>query len=133
MRCFGAAFFVWGDGMRVGYALTALAVFATEIVIALFVHDAVIRPYIGDSLAVVLVYLAIRVFPVSVRTAVIAALLIACAIEAGQYFHLIDRLGLRGQMWARFLLGGSFDLRDFAAYGLGAAAVALVEHLRQKR
>jgi hypothetical protein len=118
--------------MRVRYVLAALAVFATEIVIALFVHDAVIRPYVGDSLAVVLLYLAIRVFPVSVPTAVIAAFLIACAIEIGQYVHLIDRLHLGGQMWARFLLGGSFDVRDFAAYGLGAAVVALAEWLRQK-
>lgn len=117
--------------MRVGYALAAAAVFAIELLIALFVHDPVVRPYIGDALAVVLVYLALRVFPLSVRVAVIAALCIACAIEIGQYFHLIDRLHLHGQMWARFLLGGSFDWRDFAAYGLGAAMVALVERLRQ--
>ena len=133
MRCFGAAFFCLGDGMRVGYALAAAVVFAVEVLIALFVRDAVIRPYIGDALAVVLLYLAIRIFPVSVRTAIIAAFLTACAIEIGQYFHLIDRLHLRGHVWARFLLGGSFDLRDFAAYGLGAAVVALVEHLRQNR
>ncbi len=118
--------------MRFGYAVAAAAVFATELIIALFVHDAVVRPYIGDSLAVVLVYLALRVFPLSVRTAVIAAFLIACAIEIGQYFHLIERLHLHGQMWARFLLGGSFDLRDFAAYGVGAAVVALIERLRHK-
>jgi len=119
--------------MRVGYALAAAIVFAIELLIALFVHDMVIRPYIGDALAVVLVYLALRVFPLSVRVAVIAALVVACAIEIGQYFHLIDRLALRGQMWARFLLGGSFDWRDFAAYGLGAAVVAMAEWVRHKR
>ena len=120
--------------MRVGYALATAVVFAIELVIALFVHDAVIRPYIGDSLAVVLVYLGLRaVSPLPVRTAIIAAFLIACAIEFGQYVHLIDRLHLRHQMWARFLLGGSFDLKDFAAYAVGAAAVALGETLRQKR
>jgi len=119
--------------MRAGYAVAAAMVFAVEIVIALFVHDAVIRPYIGDSLAVVLVYLFIRVFPVSVRMAIIAAFLIACAIEIGQYVHLIDRLQLRSQMWARFLLGGSFDLRDFAAYGLGAGMVALAEWGRMRK
>jgi len=119
--------------MRIGYAFAAATVFALELIIALFVHDAVIRPYVGDALAVVLVYLAIRIFAVPVRTAVVAAFLIACTIEIGQYFHLIDRLGLRGQMWARFLLGGSFDPRDFAAYGLGAAMVAMVEGVRQNR
>ncbi len=119
--------------MRLGYALAMATVFAVEVIIALFVHDAVIRPYIGDALAVVLVYLTLRIIPLPVRTAISVAFAIACAIEFGQYFHLIDRLGLRSQMWARFLLGGSFDLRDFVAYGLGAATVALIEAIRQKR
>ncbi len=119
--------------MRAGYALAAGLLFAIELLIALFVRDAVIRPYIGDALAVVLVYLGLRVFGLPVATAIVAALAIACAIEVGQYFHLIDRLHLRGRMWARFLLGGSFDLRDFAAYGLGAAVVALVETVRQRK
>ena len=59
------------------YALAALVVFVTEICIALYVHDAVIRPYIGDSLAVILVYLTLRaVTPMSVLQALAGALVL---------------------------------------------------------
>lgn len=114
------------------YALAALAVFVTEIGIALYVHDALIRPYIGDSLAVILVYLSLRaVTPMSVLQAVAGALVFAFAIEFGQMFHLIDRLGLRGNRTAGFILGGYFDVKDLAAYVAGAIMVLIVEGLRK--
>ena len=46
--------------MRWGYALAALVLFAVEVVIALFVRDAFVRPYLGDVLAVMLVYAVLR-------------------------------------------------------------------------
>jgi hypothetical protein len=45
---------------RPAYALAALIIFAIEVCIALFVHDGFIRPYVGDVLAVALVYAALR-------------------------------------------------------------------------
>ena len=113
------------------YALAALAVFVTEICIALYVHDSVIRPYIGDSLAVILVYLGLRtVTPMSVLQALAGALVFAFAIEFGQMFHLIDRLGLRGNRIAGFILGGYFDVKDLAAYVAGTLAILIIEKLR---
>jgi hypothetical protein len=120
--------------LRLPYALAALVVFVTEICIALYVHDAVIRPYIGDSLAVILVYLGLRAMtPVRVGPALLTALLIAFAIEFGQMFHLIDRLGLRGNRIAGFILGGYFDVRDLACYAAGALAVLIIERVRGNR
>lgn len=120
--------------LRLPYALAALVVFVTEICIALYVHDAVIRPYIGDSLAVILVYLSLRaVTPMSVFQALASALVFAFAIEFGQMFHLIDRLGLRGNRIAGFILGGYFDMKDLAAYVAGAVVALLVESLRKQR
>ena len=117
--------------MRLFYALAALVVFVTEICIALYVHDAVIRPYIGDSLAVILVYLTLRaVTPMSVLQALAGALIFAFAIEFGQMFHLIDRLGLRGNRIAGFILGGYFDVKDLAAYVAGTLAILIIEKLR---
>ena len=40
--------------------MATILVLMLEVVIALFVHDRIIRPYLGDSLAVVLVYLGGR-------------------------------------------------------------------------
>ena len=116
--------------LRIAYALAAVAVFVTEIGIALFVHDALIRPYIGDSLAVILLYLSLRaVTPLRVVPAVLTALAIAFAIEFGQMFHLIDALGLRGNRIAGFILGGYFDVKDLTAYVAGAVVTLIVEAL----
>ena len=41
---------------------------AVETLIALYVHDKVIRPYVGDLLVVLVVYCFVRIFvPVKVR------------------------------------------------------------------
>jgi hypothetical protein len=118
---------------RRSYALAALALFAVEIAIALFVHDRLIRPHIGDSLAVILLYLALRaVTPLRVMPAVGIALAIAVAIEFGQLFGLIGALGLSGNIAARFLLGAGFDPLDFIAYAAGALVVIAVERMRPR-
>ncbi|MFT4074324.1 MAG: DUF2809 domain-containing protein [Asticcacaulis sp.] len=119
---------------RLPYALAAALVFVTEIAIALYMHDAVIRPYIGDSLAVILLYLGLRaVTPLRVLPAVLIALAIAFAIEFGQLFHLIDKLGLRGNRIAGFILGGYFDATDLGCYAAGAFATLIVESLRKEK
>ncbi len=119
---------------RRGYALAALLLFAVEAGIARFVHDSLIRPFGGDTLAVVLLYCVLRVFPaMRVVPAALAALLIAFAIEFGQYFHLARLLGLSHIAIARLILGSSFDVGDLFAYALGAAGVLIVEAIRASR
>ena len=119
--------------LRIPYALAAVTVFIIEILIALYVHDTLIRPYIGDSLAVILVYLCLRaVTPLRILPALLTALAIAFAIEFGQMFHLIDALGLRGSRIAGFVLGGYFDVKDLAAYIAGAVIVVIIEALRKE-
>ena len=48
-------------------------------------------------------------------------------------FHLIDRLGLRGNRIAGFILGGYFDVKDLAAYVAGAVVALIVEVIRKQR
>jgi hypothetical protein len=117
--------------LRWGYGLAALAVFAIEVLIALFVHDAVVRPYVGDVLAVVLVYLGLRaVTPLKVGLAVALALMVAVVVELGQLFHLLQALGLAHDRLARVVLGGVFDIKDLLCYGVGAVCVILIERRR---
>lgn len=119
--------------IRWGYAAAAVVVFAMEVVIALFVQDALVRPYVGDSLAVVLVYLALRaVTPVRVLPAVAIALGVAFAVEFGQWAGVLDMLGLGSSRVARILLGSAFAVADFLAYAAGALAVLAVERYRKK-
>jgi len=119
--------------LRIPYLIAAILLFLIETLIALFVRDAFIRPYVGDVLAVVLVYCGLRaVTPLGVWAAIAVSFAIACAIEVGQYFHFVDRLGLGGSRIARIVLGTGFEPNDFLAYAAGAAGVALVEVARRR-
>jgi hypothetical protein len=101
------------------------------VAIAAFVHDRFVRPHLGDALAVVLLYLALRaVTRVSRGQAAAAALMVACALEIGQAFALVDRLGLGGSALARCLLGTGFDGWDFLAYLAGAGLALAVDRPR---
>lgn len=114
-----------------GYALLALGLVVIEAAIALFVRDRFVRPYLGDTLAVILVYTALRaVFRIGVVRAAAIAFLIAVAIELGQLFGVLDRLGLQGNPIARTVLGYGFEAKDILAYAAGALIMLAAESLR---
>jgi hypothetical protein len=116
---------------RLGYAAATGIVLAVEVFIALFVRDGFVRPYVGDVLAVILVYLALRTATsLRVAPAAAAALGIAFAVELGQLVNLLDMLGLRGNRVARVILGSGFDPADLLAYAAGALCAVLVERAR---
>lgn len=48
--------------LRIVYAAATLCLLLIEIFIACFVHDRLIRPYIGDVLVVILLYALLRTF-----------------------------------------------------------------------
>ena len=113
------------------YALAATAIFLIEVAIALFAHDRIVRPYVGDALAVVLVYLVLRAATrLGLASAAGTALVVAFAVETGQYFHLVDYLGLGGVPLAATVLGTGFDWNDFLAYIAGALLVLAGEFQR---
>ena len=47
---------------RIFYIISFLVIFCIEVLIALYVCDNFVRPYIGDVLVVVLVYSFVRIF-----------------------------------------------------------------------
>jgi hypothetical protein len=112
------------------YFLLTLALFTIEVLIALYVRDNFIRPYLGDFLVVILIYCAVKsvinVAPVKVA---IAVLLFSYMIETLQYFHLVDRLGLTHNTFAKTVMGYGFEWWDMLAYTLGIAFVLVVENL----
>lgn len=111
------------------YFVYTILLFVTEVLIALFVHDQFIRPYVGDFLVVILIYCFVKSFlntPV-VPTA-IAVLLFAYLVELLQYFHIVEVLGLQHSRAARIIIGSSFEWQDILAYTLGILAVVLVEN-----
>ncbi|ATY31280.1 ribosomal maturation YjgA family protein [Sphingomonas psychrotolerans] len=117
-----------------GYALLTLGLLLIEIGIALFVRDRFVRPYLGDTLAVILVYTALRAaFRIEVIPAAAIAFLIAAVIELGQLLRVLDWLGLQGNPIARTVLGYGFEWRDFLAYAAGALIALAAERVRARR
>lgn len=97
--------------------------FIVEVLIALYIRDRFIRPYVGDVL-VVLLYFAIRViWPMGIRLLPLYVTLFACMVEASQYFNLVTLLGLTDNRLARTLLGSTFDWADVVCYLVGGATV----------
>lgn len=120
--------------MRVRYALLAGAVFLIEVVIALWWHDAFVRPYLGDVLAVIVVYLALRaVTRLDQIGAAGVAFAVAVAIELGQLIHVLDAIGLAGNRLARVVLGGVFDPVDLVCYLVGAIVALVLDRPRLRR
>ena len=110
------------------YFLFATALFVVEVLIALFAHDNFIRPYFGDYLVVILIYCAVRTFlQVSPLKAAIGVLLFSYAIEGLQYFRIVDKLGLSGNVIARTVIGYGFEWWDILAYTLGIITVLIFE------
>ncbi len=110
------------------YFLFALLLFLTEVFIAIYLHDAIIRPYGGDFLVVILIYCFVKSFlnaPVKITALVV--LLFSYLIETLQYFHLVDLLGLGKSTIARIVIGTSFAWTDLLAYTLGILLVLIIE------
>jgi hypothetical protein len=106
----------------------ALTLFLIELLIAVFVHDSFVRPYVGDYLVVILLYCAVRtLFKVPVMKLAIGVLLFSYLIEILQYFHIVNRLGLENNIIARTVIGYGFEWMDLGAYTLGIITVLVLE------
>lgn len=111
------------------FFLLTLVLFVIEVLIAVYVHDNFVRPYVGDYLVVMLIYCALRTFiNASPLKIAVAVLLFAYFIELLQYFHLVDRLGLAGNTIVRTVIGYGFEWLDLLAYTLGVITILLLEH-----
>jgi len=123
---------------NLSYFLLTLALIGIEIFIGACMHDAVIRPYGGDFLCVILLYCFARSFwdwpvlPLSLGILVFAYL-----EETGQYFHLADKLGFTRPSLMRTLIGTYFTWVDIGSYTLGIGSTlaleGIIRYLRLRR
>jgi hypothetical protein len=113
------------------YALLSLSLFIIEVYIALYVHDAIVRPYVGDLLVVILLYCLAKTFvDTPVVSTAIAVLVFSYIIEWLQYLQIVNLLGLQHNAIARTVIGTTFQWGDILAYTLGILVVLLAEKLR---
>lgn len=112
------------------YFVWSIFLFLTEIYIALYVQDDFIRPYIGDTLVVILLYSIVKTFfSVPILTASASVLLFSFGIEILQYFKIVEILGLQSSKLARTVIGTSFAWADLLAYSLGFIMILCCEQL----
>lgn len=125
---------------------------ATEVCIALFVHDALVRPYLGDVLVIILLYCLCRGV-LGLRGQWLAPAVTALGIlaECLQYFRLADRLasfdlwsndrlGRLAATWLglgegsalRIILGNTFDWKDLLCYLAGGLLLLGWERAERK-
>src|SRR5678815_610190 len=98
------------------YFVWAIILFVTEVLIAAYLNDRIIRPYFGDFLVVILIYCFIKSFlDIPVFPLAVSVLLFAYMIELLQYFGIAHRLGLEKSGIARIVIGSSFGWMDLVA------------------
>ena len=120
--------------IRLIYFLIFCGLLVTEIVIALFVNDAFVRPYIGDMLVTLLLCCSFRaIVPDKVRLLPVYVFVFAACVEIGQYFDLVALLGLADNRIISIALGRTFSWMDLVCYAVGcAAAFALDQTIIRK-
>ena len=119
--------------LRIKYGIAFALLLLIEVIIALYVHDSFIRPYVGDMLVVILVYSFTRIFiPEKCRLLPLYVFLFAAGVEVLQYFKLVHVLGLEDNRFLRIVLGSVFDLKDIACYGVGCILLEAFERIKSK-
>jgi hypothetical protein len=110
------------------YFFAAVVLFIIEVLIALYVNDAIIRPYVGDFLVVILLYCVVKAFfRIPCVPTAIGVLLFTYVIEILQYFQIVHRLGLQDSKLATVVIGSSFEWIDIIAYTAGVACIILFD------
>ena len=120
--------------LRLWFLCGGAVLLIIEVLVALFVQDRFVRPYLGDVLVVVLLYCFVRVaVPVGLRGLPLYLLVVAATVEVGQAADLLTRLGVATHSPLRVIFGTSFAWADLACYAAGAALCAGIDRLVQKR
>ncbi len=113
------------------YFVLTILLFITEVIIALYVHDNFVRPYIGDVLVVILIYCFVLSFLKLPQLKVaIGTLLFAFTVETLQYFNFVKIIGLQHSKLANILIGNSFAWADMVAYVVGIIIVVVADRIK---
>ena len=116
------------------YTIIFLILFAIEVLIAVFVHDSFVRPFIGDVLVVMLVCAFLRILiPDKIRLMPVFATAFAVTIEILQYFDFVKLLGLENNVILSTALGRTFDIKDICCYIIGGVIFFVAEIISRRK
>ena len=115
------------------YILIFIITFAIEVIISRYVHDKIIRPYIGDILVVICLYTFSKsIFLDKIKRLSLYVLICAVIVEILQYFNYAQILFGDNKI-IKTLLGSSFDIKDILCYVMGYLIIILVERSLNRR
>lgn len=122
---------------RTIYIFLFVLIFLQEVIIAMYVDDAFIRPYGGDIIVEWLIYCFIRIFyPKRFKMLPMYIFLFSVGIEITQYFKLVEVIGLADNSIASAVMGTSFAWADIICYAIGCVSIRLgqeIWRMRQKK
>ena len=113
---------------KIKYLIGFIVLLGIEVLIAIYVHDAFIRPYVGDALVVIVLYCAVKVI-ITKKYRLLPLWIFAFAVfvELLQYFNLVQVLGMGENRFLRILIGSTFDIKDIVSYGAGCILIIVYE------
>jgi len=115
---------------RLIYAAVFLLLLITEVIIALFVRDAFLRPYGGDILVTVLLCTLVRIlFPKGIKLLPLYVFIFSVLVEFAQHINIVKLLGLSDIAFFRIIVGTSFSWIDIICYGAGCILFFVFEGL----
>jgi hypothetical protein len=101
--------------------------------IAMYLNDAFIRPYVGDILVIIVLYCAIRaIIPDKCKLLPLWIVIFAVFVECLQYLKLVQVLGWEDNTLLRIVIGSTFDLKDIACYVVGGIVIGCYEGVIRK-
>ena len=116
--------------LRLIYSVLFFVLLTIEILIALFIRDNFIRPYIGDMLVTILICAFARFFiPEKIKLLPLMVFAFSLLVEIGQYFDFVKFLGLDDNVLISTLLGRTFSIADLICYAMGCIVFAVVDYM----
>lgn len=119
--------------INIKYIFVFLILLKIEVLIALFVHDKFIRPYVGDVLVIILLYCFIRSFLKKVKFLPYYLFLFGVIVEFAQYFKIVTLLNLQNNKILSIIIGSSFDIKDILCYFAAMIILIIWENIEKAK
>ena len=117
---------------RLAFLAAAILILAAEIYIAICVKGGFVRHYVGDVLAVILLYALVRAaFSVPPLNLPFKIFAFAAALELAQYLGAVQILGIENKI-LKVMIGGTFDFADLLCYAAGCVLAGAYEKFESK-
>lgn len=113
------------------YLKPFLVLLCIETMIALFIRDSFIRPFLGDYLAVIMLYCLLRILNMKLKTAALASLLFACGLEFFQWTEIGEQLNIYRYKATHLLIGRRFHPADILFYVLAYFTILILDKQRK--